>query len=54
MSTPLPMLRSKAVTSPYNADFDGDEMNLHLAQVLNLHGSALYTHKAVCPPDAVG
>eukprot|EP00434_Breviolum_minutum_P037290 symbB.v1.2.033061.t1/scaffold4055.1/size45508/1 len=21
-----------AVTSPYNADFDGDEMNLHLAQ----------------------
>ncbi|CAE7041484.1 polr2a [Symbiodinium sp. CCMP2592] len=23
---------SKAVTSPYNADFDGDEMNLHLAQ----------------------
>ena len=21
------------MTSPYNADFDGDEMNLHLAQV---------------------
>jgi DNA-directed RNA polymerase II subunit RPB1 len=21
-----------SVTSPYNADFDGDEMNLHLAQ----------------------
>lgn len=23
---------SFSVTSPYNADFDGDEMNLHLAQ----------------------
>lgn len=22
----------RSVTSPYNADFDGDEMNLHLAQ----------------------
>lgn len=22
-----------SVTSPYNADFDGDEMNMHLAQV---------------------
>jgi len=22
------------VTTPYNADFDGDEMNLHLAQAL--------------------
>ena len=21
-----------SVTSPYNADFDGDEMNMHLAQ----------------------
>lgn len=23
-----------SVTTPYNADFDGDEMNLHLAQTL--------------------
>ena len=23
-----------SVTTPYNADFDGDEMNLHLAQSL--------------------
>jgi len=23
-----------SVTTPYNADFDGDEMNLHLAQAL--------------------
>lgn len=25
-----------SVTSPYNADFDGDEMNLHVPQVLTL------------------
>ena len=25
---------TEAVTSPYNADFDGDEMNLHLAQAI--------------------
>ena len=24
----------RSVTTPYNADFDGDEMNLHLAQAL--------------------
>ena len=27
-------LFSYSVTTPYNADFDGDEMNLHLAQSL--------------------
>lgn len=25
-----------SVTTPYNADFDGDEMNLHVLQVYNL------------------
>lgn len=30
--TTLPMFHS--VTTPYNADFDGDEMNLHLPQSL--------------------
>ena len=29
-SSTVPLFQ--AVTSPYNADFDGDEMNLHLAQ----------------------
>ena len=28
------MLIYFSVTTPYNADFDGDEMNLHLAQSL--------------------
>ena len=27
-------LSTSSVTTPYNADFDGDEMNLHLAQSL--------------------
>ena len=27
-------MTSYSVTTPYNADFDGDEMNLHLAQSL--------------------
>jgi RNA polymerase Rpb1, domain 2 len=26
-----------SVTSPYNADFDGDEMNLHVPQVTTLY-----------------
>ncbi len=29
-----------AVTSPYNADFDGDEMNLHVPQSLNARAEA--------------
>ena len=36
-----------SVTSPYNADFDGDEMNMHLAQVRR-------GRVAVHPPAAVG
>jgi len=31
-STPLGNLRDYALTKPYNADFDGDEMNLHMPQ----------------------
>jgi RNA polymerase Rpb1, domain 2 len=26
-----------SVTSPYNADFDGDEMNLHVPQVTTFY-----------------
>lgn len=29
-----------SVTTPYNADFDGDEMNLHLPQTLNARAEA--------------
>ena len=27
---------NECVCTPYNADFDGDEMNLHLPQVMNI------------------
>lgn len=32
MSSLLPCRLNLSVTSPYNADFDGDEMNMHVAQ----------------------
>lgn len=36
-----------SVTSPYNADFDGDEMNLHVPQVNNV---AEPLNSLSCPP----
>lgn len=31
---------NECVCAPYNADFDGDEMNLHLPQTLNARAEA--------------
>ena len=33
VTTPTPTPKTNQVTTPYNADFDGDEMNLHVMQV---------------------
>jgi hypothetical protein len=31
--SPRHVVLAHSVTTPYNADFDGDEMNMHVAQV---------------------
>lgn len=44
-----------AVTKPYNADFDGDEMNLHMCQSLEaeseLKNLAAVTHQIISPAN---
>ena len=47
---------NECVCAPYNADFDGDEMNLHLPQVrsrtrfTHLHSFALLLCGTIAPP----
>lgn len=40
-----------SVTSPYNADFDGDEMNLHVPQVCHTHARARCDMCFCCCPS---
>jgi DNA-directed RNA polymerase II subunit RPB1 len=44
-----------SVTTPYNADFDGDEMNLHLPQSLLSRteiSELMMVHKNIITPQA--
>ena len=46
-----------SVDAPYNADFDGDEMNLHVPQTLEAQAEAKYlmlVHTRSSPPRTGG
>ena len=46
---------SFSVTTPYNADFDGDEMNLHVPQSLETKaeiGELMMVHKNILTPQS--